>query len=367
MKEIINIYFAPFNDMSYTNIHSLEKVFNFNLLGFVDKNIKNQDIISPKELSQKNFDKVIISSGGYYKEIYNEYVSIGINKNKISFYHQKTNKIFDNIYIYTLYIMIYKPTPIINNKMIDWELYFGANSKKLRGLKNQHQNKRAFILGNGPSLRIKDLDMLENEITFASNKIYLCFNETKWRPTYYFVEDDLVFKQNYEKLKNLKGFTKFFPSFTKRFRDTIDDGIYYRLNFKPHNKNFPQLSINPIDGFYWGSTVIYSMVQMALYMGIKEIYLLGVDFTFTIPKSKNINSIGRNDLICEGELNHFHKDYRKIGEKWNMPNLDIQLKVFKKLKEYANKNGIEVYNASTNSKLKFFEKKSILEMENIKI
>ena len=49
--------------------------------------------------------------------------------------------------------------------------------------KNLHKGKRGFIIGNGPSLKINDLDMPKNDISIASNKIYLAFNQTKWRPT----------------------------------------------------------------------------------------------------------------------------------------------------------------------------------------
>ncbi len=100
--------------------------------------------------------------------------------------------------------------PIIDNKIIDFELYFGENSRLLKSFKDKHKNKRAFILGNGPSLKLEDIEKLDSEITFAANKIYLLFNETKWRPTYYFVEDDLVFRQNYEEIKAVKNTTKFF-------------------------------------------------------------------------------------------------------------------------------------------------------------
>jgi hypothetical protein len=52
---------------------------------------------------------------------------------------------------------------------------------------------RAFILGNGPSLRDAPLDRLIGETTFAMNRINLYWQvtrpETAWRPTYYFAFD----------------------------------------------------------------------------------------------------------------------------------------------------------------------------------
>ncbi len=354
--DLQNIYFAPFNDISLINKEKLEQQETFNFLGFIDKEKIGKDIISPSLLLNKQFDKIVISSSGYFKQIYNEYISLGIPKDKIYFYCQKTNSIINNIFLY--YIAIYRFTkrPIIDNKLIDFELYFGKNRKELLIYKNIHNGKRAFIIGNGPSLCVEDVEKLKNEITFGANKIYLMFNETSWRPSYYFVEDDLVFKQNYEIIKNIKDTVKFFPTFLNKYHKPISNAIYYRLNFKPYAKDFPQISTNPFSGFYWGSTVIYSMIQMAIYMGIKEIYLIGIDFSFDIPKNFSINSANRKDLISEGEVNHFHQEYRKIGEKWNAPNIELQKKVFQKLNSFCKKKNIKIFNASKETKLNIIEK-----------
>ena len=69
------------------------------------------------------------------------------------------------------------------------------NQQYWRNLKNIHKGRRGFVIGNGPSLKLGDLDRLQNEITIASNKIYLAFNETNWRPSYFTVCDALVWKK----------------------------------------------------------------------------------------------------------------------------------------------------------------------------
>ena len=43
---------------------------------------------------------------------------------------------------------------------------------KLRKYKSIHKGKRCFIIGNGPSLTGSELDLIKEEITFASNKIF---------------------------------------------------------------------------------------------------------------------------------------------------------------------------------------------------
>lgn len=48
---------------------------------------------------------------------------------------------------------------------------------------------RAFIVATGPSLNWTPLDRLAAEVTYSFNKIYLMFDKTKWRPSYWVIAD----------------------------------------------------------------------------------------------------------------------------------------------------------------------------------
>ena len=83
---------------------------------------------------------------------------------------------------YTLSTVVVKTTPI------------GARRNKiLKELKDKYKGQRCFIIGNGPSLTVSDLESLKDEVTFASNRIFKIFDETDWRPDYYGVFDESVF------------------------------------------------------------------------------------------------------------------------------------------------------------------------------
>ncbi len=331
------VYLCPYNDITLKLSKDKSFLEEYEVIGFVD-NYKEKKILI-RNLSILKFDYIIVCSPNYYLDIYRELLNSKINKNKILFYINNTNEIKDNIdnVNFTSY-----------NNIQDYDF--------IKKLKNKHLDKKIFLIGNGPSLKIEDLDFLKNEITFAANKIYLAYKKTKWRPTYYLVEDDLVYKQNYNKIKNLKESIKLFPEYSLNWNKKINDAYYFKLIYLPNMENFPSFEPNPIKGIYWGSTVIYTMIQWAVYLGCKEIYLLGIDFDFVEPNNYVINQDNRKDLICEGEVNHFHKEYRKVGEKWNLPNLDIQLQSFNKAKEYCDKNGIKIFNASRTTKLNIFKK-----------
>jgi hypothetical protein len=237
-------------------------------------------------------------------------------------------------------------------------LFPRGSQKYFYKLKGVHCGRQAFVIGNGPSLRVEDLDRLENEITFAANKIYLSFDETKWRPSYYLVEDDLVYKQNYEKIKSLDCCPKYFPNSAKGWGEIIDSASYFHLDYTPINTADDAIGKCPIKGFRWGSSVVYSALQFAIYMGCNPIYLIGVDFSFLMPQ-KGADGI---QLTYEGEKNHFHKDYRKEGEKWNVPNLEYQHHALSQLAIQVRDLGIEVYNATRGGKLEVFPRRDLDEL-----
>jgi len=330
------VYLAPYNDISLELSRDISFKEKYDLLGFIDKNKKGSEIVNR---ATSDFDFIFICSPNYFEEIYGEFLYQGIEKRKILFYIKKAMQIIDSLEMVNFY----------NYNILD-------SYRKIKDLKDKHKNRRAFLIGNGPSLQIKDLSSLKDEVTFAANKIYLAYEKTDWRPTYYLVEDDLVYKQNYKKIVQIEDSIKLFPQYALDWDKKIEKAIYFSMKYKPNDIDFPQFNPDPLLGIYWGSTVIFSMIQWAIYMGIKEIYLIGVDFNFTESEGYVINEHGRKDLICDGEINHFHKDYRKIGEKWNLPNLEIQIKSFTKAKEYSQEHGVKIYNTSRETKLDVFEK-----------
>ena len=66
------------------------------------------------------------------------------------------------------------------------------------------------------------------------------------------------------------------------------------------------------------------MSSVGIFMGI-EVYLLGVDFSYDIPKESRKLGSG---VIVSGNNNYFIEGYREKGEKWNMPMLHHQKKAY---------------------------------------
>jgi hypothetical protein len=238
---------------------------------------------------------------------------------------------------------------------------WGTNEQRLAEFRDRHVGRRAFVIGTGPSLTTADLDLLSGELTFACNKIYLAFDQTHWRPDYYAVTDLLVAEQQCAHIAEQTS-TKFFP-------DTLR--VVLRETRAAFVRSLPLLSAqghfstNLMRGYYEGATVLHFLLQLAYFMGIREVYMLGLDFSFSTP---NANDASPRDattrgalhipaaelLVGQGETNHFHPAYRPTGELWVAPNLDKSRRAFIAAREAFRKADGQIWNASRKTRLDVF-------------
>jgi hypothetical protein len=234
----------------------------------------------------------------------------------------------------------------IRNKIAYGLIYIKYN-KKLKSFKNIHKGKRCFIIGNGPSLKMEDLDKLKNEYTFAANKIYVAFEETDWRPTYYCIQDFRLIALEFEFIKQkVEAKVKFIagnnPLLKKRF---WKGWIYFFLDTSRFylRSRYPNFSEDISKRIFEGWTVTYANIQLAAYMGFKEIYLLGIDHNYSM------NS---------GSKNHFSEKYMtgKMGKEHNLPHLEYSTPAYEAARQYAEHNAIKIYNATRGGKLEVFER-----------
>ena len=230
-----------------------------------------------------------------------------------------------------------------------------GNDRRIRALRDRHRGQRAFIVATGPSLQVADLELLRQEITFSCNKIYLAFSEVSWRPTYYSVIDVLVAKNNRDLIRAVDCPKIFSDCILSSFRadrditwirDLPDLVVADRPGFG--------FSTDLLAGAHGGYTVVYLQLQLAYYMGIREVYLLGLDFSFKVPPTSGEVCIHGEVLVNRDEVNHFSAGYRRPGETWTMPRLDMQLSAFQCAQQAFAAAGGAIYNASRHTALEVF-------------
>lgn len=254
-----------------------------------------QDIIFKLKLYQ--YKKICFISKSPMSELIEE----GLRENKInvtcSYIEKEKINVIENDapIIITNYEEKIKAHEICSEKQRDqildineiYEKNFGFKNDRLLKFENIHRGERCFIIGNGPSLRYSDLDTLHRnkEICFGVNRIYFAYEHTNWRPNYYVAVDYIIVQNDKKKLMELEG-TKFIRHFYKTVENWADNNIYeFRGMISQSGK--PEISLDMYQGIYIGNTVVYDAIQIALYMGFREIYLLGVDMTSGVRSEDN--------------------------------------------------------------------------------
>lgn len=218
--------------------------------------------------------------------------------------------------------------------------------KKLESYKQKYCGKRCFVIGTGPSLTAADLSKLKEEYTFASNSIFRYLDQTDWSPDFYSVCDKTYYKANKEKCDTVKPneFRAFPLDFIPVFG--INEGALYYSRVAV-NKKHNRFSIDPLKGLDEGSTVTYFLLQLAVFMGFTEIYLLGIDFNYSKSKDNKGNIIEKNNV----------RDYafNDKASNYTLPNLEASLYAYQAAQDYCKMHtDIKIYNATRGGMLEVF-------------
>lgn len=155
-----------------------------------------------------------------------------------------------------------------------------STPKKICGLTGCHQGKPAFVIGNGPSLNQTDPRLIDNSfVRFAGNGIV---NLEGFNPDYYFALDQTAISMWADKIKVLKAL-RLFPAKMKHTVDSMHgfgrpSDIYFPMSYSQGVAL--EVSSWKHKGFESGHTVVSPMMQFALLMGCRPIFLIGVDVSY---------------------------------------------------------------------------------------
>lgn len=223
------------------------------------------------------------------------------------------------------------------------------STRRLRELKDHHQGQRAFIIGNGPSLRQLDLTKLRSEFTFGMNRIYLLFPELGFHTTYFVAMNDLVIGQFHDDILALP-MAKFLawrshPHFSNQLALSDIPTFLYTSYTGPRFSR-------DVRGRVWeGATVTNIALQLAFHMGFEQAILIGVDHNFTSKGEANKTVTSQGD-----DPNHFMPNYFGKGVKWQLPDLDTSEAGYIMAREAYRKAGRQVLDATIGAKLTVFPK-----------
>lgn len=216
--------------------------------------------------------------------------------------------------------------------------------------KNLHQGERCFILGTGPSLKRVNTEMLKDEVLFGVNYLYLSDIVDSISLNYYCLYDEKYHgsrkKDTLEAMNKLPN-TIFFlrtNAFDAMNSSNVNtDNIFYQnCNLFQYNDLIECDMTRNMTGPF---NVVIACLQIAIYMGFKDIYLLGCDFnSFANLKVEHCYGNPGDRIITMGyELKYFSMIcYHHYA-----------------IEKYARKNNIRIYNATPNSLLDAYRRETL--------
>lgn len=214
---------------------------------------------------------------------------------------------------------------------------------RLKEFENKYDGQRCFIIATGPSLTIDDLEKLKGEYTFGVNSIIRLFDKTDFRPDFYGIQDRDVYGAMQDIIRNTEFKTAFYADIIEKYYNVPSNFIPFPYNGEYHLYNGKlgeynsKFSDNAYKIVYDGYSITYSLIEIAVYMGFKEIYLVGCDCSY----SKG----SKNHVVESGFIDK------------NAMSNPIRMRVgYQCAKEYADSHGIKIYNATRGGELETFER-----------
>jgi hypothetical protein len=278
-------------------------------------------------------------------------------------------RIFTNLRRSTFLRALIYPVMAYSRRKILEEYQHTEDCNYIKGLKDKHCNKRCFIIGNGPSLSPKDLDLIKDEYCFGTNRIYYIFDKTEWRPTYYVVVDREVLRTETDFVQNADVNEKFI-NYDQRSLFKRDHALKNNIHFVVLQEGFPikmsaytakVISEDVSKYFTRLSTVTATCIEFAIYMGFKEIYLLGVDHSYPVQMHKDgkiVRDTTKKDAYFAGVQSGKHLAIQYIDQ----TNANYEI-----CKKYADVHGIKIYNATRGGNLEIFERVRLEEILSVSI
>ena len=220
-------------------------------------------------------------------------------------------------------------------------------SPKLEQFRNKHKDEDCFIIGNGPSLNEMDLSLLNDYYTFGLNKIHLIFDRKPFDLSYHVAVNPHVIRQSKKEISNLncQSFLSYVPAWINR---VISDNIYYLGDTESNEFFYKDIT----KGMRQGHTVTYVAMQLAYFMGFKNIYLIGVDHNFNQQGKPN-----ETQKMSGNDPNHFDPNYFK-GQVWQLADLEGSEMHYLIAKYVFEKDSRNISDATQQGKLDIFQKLS---------
>ena len=244
-----------------------------------------------------------------------------------------------------------------------------GEAKRIEDLRDLHRGRRAFIIGNGPSIKAQDLSKLSGEITFVTNWFANHESYDLIQPKYYCISSHEVFGGWNAKKPRLDPTLRdailnrnwrahhFFPIWAR-------DSLLKDKQFSVRRTNFliferPKATVLERGRMNWdlsanlddGMTgIITFCLPLAYHMGIREVYLLGCDCDYGIQKPNDPKSYFYDFAKHTTSTSKFETLSRVWGEGGEI------FQIYDIVQREARSQGLKIMNATRGGLLESFER-----------
>ncbi len=226
------------------------------------------------------------------------------------------------------------------------------------------KKKTLIIMGNGPSLKDVDFDMLEGFDTFGLNSAYRAYPRLNWWPTYHGCFDYRVTDNHKDKFIDLINSGKIKKHFY--IRNLSDKENFQHVNLLPFGStNRMNNKIEDFENFHDNGNSGANASSVGVCLGYKKIILVGVDCNYVefVDGSKKD---GPGGLVMEKtpdkNPNYWFDDYQQKGDEYNVPaGLSFHMPTWNLFAYRAAHANIEVINCSPITTLRGFKRMPLKE------
>lgn len=235
--------------------------------------------------------------------------------------------------------------------IFDWKNlvpeYFNA---KIAEKKNKYLGRRCFIVATGPSLTFEDLETLHkhNEFCISLNTIFCSFQNTAWKPDQYVVVDVDVINKFNDEIRKMDIKEKFIAdaSIDFDYKSLTNEFYIYHSICTKYTLEQGLISDDFATYAYNTGTVTAVALQLAMYEGFSEIYLLGCDCSYLQTGLKHANEPKEMQV----------REYGVMESTIEM--LEHHVNAYQKIRVYADKKNIKIFNATRGGYLEVFKRKN---------
>ena len=218
--------------------------------------------------------------------------------------------------------------------------------------------KTLILMGNGPSLKDVDFDMLEGFDTFGLNSAYRAYERMDWWPTYHGCFDYRVTECHRENFVNLIENSPIKRCFY--IVNISDSPNLQYVNMKEYGStNKWNNKLSDYAEFHDNGNSGANASSAAICMGYEKIILIGVDCNYVefVEGSKKDGAGLIIEKTPDVNPNYWFDDYQQAGDKYNVPRgTDFHLPTWNMFAYRAAHAGIEVINCSPVTTLRCFKK-----------